>query len=323
VIFLAARRDVCGVFLRLAANREGIPFALTFAAVMAKYSHDTIVPFKDSHLGKKQQVADMFDRIAFRYDFLNRFLSGGIDIYWRKRAIRELTRDRASRSETTGISGAAGSGAFSATGTIHDIRGAAGMAGAATHPPQTILDVATGTADMAILMTRYLPQAKITGIDISEGMLDLGRKKIGRLHLDERIALHNGDSEAIHFPDNSFDAITVAFGVRNFENLEKGLKEMLRVLRPGGRLVVLEFSRPRQHVFRRLYNLYMRRIAPGMVKMVSGHGEAYQYLNESVRAFPEGDAFVSILENCGYTQTRSKKLSLGICTVYCGAKILL
>jgi len=165
--------------------------------------------------------------------------------------------------------------------------------------------------------------ASITGIDISEGMLELGRQKIMRQQLAGRVELQVGDSEAIPHPDNSFDAITVAFGVRNFENLEKGLQEMLRVLKPGGQLVVLEFSKPRQNLFRRLYNLYMRRIAPGIVKMVSGHQEAYQYLNESVRAFPEGDAFIRILENCGYAHTRSKKLSLGICTIYCGAKILL
>jgi demethylmenaquinone methyltransferase/2-methoxy-6-polyprenyl-1,4-benzoquinol methylase len=280
---------------------------------MAKYSHDTIVPFKDSHLGKKEQVADMFDRIAFRYDFLNRFLSGGIDLYWRKKAIRELTRSGA------GTAGNSGTGTVAGAGSA----GGPGSAAETGFTPQAILDVATGTADMAILMTRYLPKARITGIDISAGMLDLGKQKIARLQLTDRVTLQIGDSEAIHFPDNSFDAITVAFGVRNFENLEKGLKEMLRVLKPGGRLVVLEFSKPRQNMFRRLYNLYMRRIAPGIIKMVSRHREAYQYLNESVRAFPEGISFMGILKDCGYTGIHSRKLSLGICTVYVGAKILL
>src|SRR5258708_18679650 len=141
---------------------------------MAKYSHDTIVPFKDSDLGKKQQIAQMFDRIAFRYDFLNRFLSGGIDVYWRKRAIREL----------------------------------------AAQNPRQILDVATGTADMAILMTRYLSPVRITGIDISTGMLEIGRQKIARLKLSDRADLLTGDSEALPFPDDHFHAITVAFGVR-------------------------------------------------------------------------------------------------------------
>jgi demethylmenaquinone methyltransferase / 2-methoxy-6-polyprenyl-1,4-benzoquinol methylase len=247
---------------------------------MANYSHDRIVPFKDSDLGKKQQIAHMFDRIALRYDFLNRFLSGGIDLYWRRRAIRELAT----------------------------IKGA------------SILDVATGTGDMAIMMTRFLSGSRITGIDISNGMLEVGRQKIARLKLEERIDLTEGDSEAIHFPDAHFDAVTVAFGVRNFEDLEKGLQEMLRVLKPGGRLVVLEFSHPRTPVIRQLYDLYLRLIAPGVGRMISSSREAYQYLNDSVRAFPEGKAFVDILDRTGYTKTMLKRLSLGICSVYMGEK---
>jgi demethylmenaquinone methyltransferase / 2-methoxy-6-polyprenyl-1,4-benzoquinol methylase len=248
---------------------------------MAKYSHDTVVPFKGSELGKKQQVAHMFDRIAFRYDFLNRFLSGGIDIYWRKRTIRELM---------------------------------------AAPPPRLILDVATGTADMAIMMSRYLSPEKITGIDISTGMLEVGRQKIARLKLEGTVELYTGDSEAILFPDNSFDAITVAFGVRNFENLEKGLQEMLRVLKPGGRLVVLEFSQPKKAGFRQLYELYLRLIAPGIGRLLSKSREAYAYLNESVKAFPEGEDFVRILDKNGYKNTRLRRLSLGICTIYVGEK---
>ena len=267
-------------WLRPAVRGEVTLFGLTFAAVMAKYSHDTVVPFKDSELGKKQQIADMFDRIAFRYDFLNRFLSGGIDIYWRKKAIREL----------------------------------------AVSSPRHILDVATGTADMAIMMTRYLSPEKITGIDISAGMLDIGRQKIARLKLEGQIELHKGDSEAISFPDNSFDAITVAFGVRNFENLEKGLQEMLRVLQPGGRLVVLEFSQPKKAGFKQLYQVYLRLVAPGIGRLLSKSREAYAYLNESVKAFPEGEAFVEILDKNGYRKTRLKRLSLGICTIYIGEK---
>ena len=257
---------------------------------MAKYSHDPIVPFKDSDLGKKQQIADMFDRIAFRYDFLNRFLSGGVDIYWRRRAIRELTGT--GRGKTP-----------------------------APTPPLNILDVATGTADMAIMMSRYLAPAKITGIDISTGMLEIGRKKIARQQLEDRIELYTGDSEAIHFPDNHFDAITVAFGVRNFEHLEKGLQEMLRVLQPGGRLVVLEFSQPKKTGFKYLYDLYLRLIAPGIGRMVSSSREAYQYLNDSVRAFPEGEDFVRILDANGYKNTRLQRLTMGICTIYVGEKL--
>lgn len=248
--------------------------------LMTQYSHDKIVPFKDSELGKKQQIAAMFDRIAFRYDFLNRFLSGGIDIYWRRRAIRQLL-------------------------DLH---------------PRQILDVATGTADMAVMMTRRLQPEKVTGIDISTGMLDIGRQKIARARLDDRIVLQEGDSENLGLPDNSFDAVTVAFGVRNFENLEKGLKEMLRVLRPGGRLVILEFSQPRIIGVRQLYNLYCNTIAPRVGKAVSHSGEAYQYLNDSIKAFPEGKNLVRILEKCGYANTRIKRLSLGICSIYTGEK---
>lgn len=220
----------------------------------------------------------MFDKIAFRYDFLNRFLSGGIDLYWRRRAIREV--------------------------------------GA----PATILDVATGTADMAIMMARYLHTARITGVDISTGMLEIGRQKITRLQLRDRIELQKGDSESLQFPDGYFDATTVAFGVRNFENLEKGLQEMLRVLKPGGRLVVLEFSQPRTPGIRHFYDLYLRLVAPNVGRMVSSNREAYQYLNDSVRAFPEGEAFVRILDRCGYTNTRLRRLSLGICSLYIGEK---
>ncbi|HWB92448.1 MAG TPA: bifunctional demethylmenaquinone methyltransferase/2-methoxy-6-polyprenyl-1,4-benzoquinol methylase UbiE [Puia sp.] len=261
---------------------------------MANYSHDRVVPFKDSQLGKKQQVAEMFDKIAFRYDFLNRFLSGGIDLYWRRRAIRELQDIKR----------------FTAVG--HGI--------AEDPAPLQILDVATGTGDMAIMMTRHLPGARVTGIDISKGMLDIGIRKIGRLGLADRIALQTGDSEAIGFPDGHFDAITVAFGVRNFENLEKGLREMLRVLRPGGRLVVLEFSQPHTPGVRQVYDLYLRLVAPSVGKMVSSSREAYQYLNDSVKAFPEGAAFVQILDRCGYVHSRMRRLSLGICTLYIGAK---
>lgn len=247
---------------------------------MAEFTHDKVVPFKDSQLGKKQQVAAMFDRIAFRYDFLNRFLSGGIDIYWRRRAIRELLALQ----------------------------------------PKHILDVATGTADMAIFMTRHLSPDKITGIDISTGMLEIGRQKVARHQLEGKIVLQEGDSENIQAPDNTFDAITVAFGVRNFEHLEKGLREMLRVLKPGGRLVILEFSHPKTPGIRQMYNLYLNIVAPRIGKMVSHSGEAYQYLNDSVKAFPEGTALVRILENNGYVNTRLKRLSLGICSIYTGGK---
>jgi demethylmenaquinone methyltransferase / 2-methoxy-6-polyprenyl-1,4-benzoquinol methylase len=248
---------------------------------MTNYSHDRIVPFKGSELGKKQQVAEMFDKIAFRYDFLNRFLSGGVDIYWRKRAIREL-------------------------------RGLADTA---------VLDVATGTGDMAVLLARYLPLARVTGVDISEGMLTVGRQKLARLKLDSRITLQTGDSEALPFSDNRFGAITVAFGVRNFENLENGLREMRRVLKPGGKLVVLEFSQPRIPGICQLFRAYMRLIAPRIAGIAASDREAYRYLNDSVQAFPEGEQLIRILEECGFTHTRLKRLSLGVCSVYIGEKV--
>jgi demethylmenaquinone methyltransferase/2-methoxy-6-polyprenyl-1,4-benzoquinol methylase len=259
---------------------------------MANYSHDRIVPFKDSQLGKKQQIADMFDKIALRYDFLNRFLSGGVDLYWRRRAIREVAAGISSGAAATKTNSA----------------------------PPSILDVATGTADMAIMMARYLHAVRITGVDISTGMLEIGRQKIDRLHLGSTITLQTGDSEYLQFPDGSFDAITVAFGVRNFENLEKGLTEMLRVLKPGGTLVVLEFSKPRTPGIRQFYDLYLRLVAPNLGKMVSSSREAYQYLNDSVKAFPEGAAFTRIMDGYGYANTRLKRLSLGICSLYIGEK---
>lgn len=241
--------------------------------------HDSIVPFKDSQLGKKQQVAAMFDRIAYRYDLINRFLSVGIDVYWRKLAILELK---------------------------------------ASHP-QTILDVATGTGDVAIMTYRLLKPASITGIDISEGMLSLGRQKIAKLTLNDYITLLPGDSETINFTNDAFDAVTVAFGVRNFEDLHKGLQEMLRVLKPGGKLVVLEFSKPKP-ALQGLYNLYMKFIAPQIGNLLAKNRDAYQYLNDSVKAFPEGNNFMDIMKEAGYTHTYLKTLSLGICTIYCGEK---
>jgi demethylmenaquinone methyltransferase/2-methoxy-6-polyprenyl-1,4-benzoquinol methylase len=247
---------------------------------MHRYMHDSVVPFKDSKLSKKEQVADMFDRIALRYDFMNRFLSGGIDVRWRKKAIKELAEIK----------------------------------------PQIILDVATGTADVAVMLTKYLKPQKVIGIDISEGMLRLGKKKIKELHLNGLVELYTGDGEAIDFPDAAFDAITVAFGVRNFASLEKGLTEMLRVLKPGGKLVVLEFSKPRQGVFKKMYTLYMKAAAAGIGKWVAKSSEAYEYLNASVNAFPEGSDFLEILNKTGYQTPYVKTLTFGICSIYGATK---
>lgn len=244
------------------------------------FEHDTITPYKNDTGSKKEQVAKMFDQIAFRYDFLNRFLSAGIDVGWRKKAIRQLKELQ----------------------------------------PKTVLDVATGTADVALLTFQLLQPEKIIGIDISEGMLELGRKKIAAKKLDNVIELQTGDSEAINFGDASFDAITVAFGVRNFANLQKGLEEMKRVLKPGGKAVILEFSKPKKAGIRILYNLYTRIVAPQAGRMIAKNKDAYQYLNESIEAFPEGNAFLKIMESVGFNNVHLKKLSFGICTIYCGSK---
>jgi demethylmenaquinone methyltransferase/2-methoxy-6-polyprenyl-1,4-benzoquinol methylase len=183
-----------------------------------------------------------------------------------------------------------------------------------------MLDVATGTADMALMAARMLHPQKIVGIDISVKMLEVGRKKIEKEGLSTVIELHSGDGETIKFGSNTFDAVMVAFGVRNFENLEKGLAEIYRVQKPGSQLIVLEFSKPRTPGVKHLYNLYMGVIAPQMAKWFSQNKKAYQYLNESAKAFPDRQQFVDILNKTGYTATGWKPLSLGICCIYTGRK---
>lgn len=247
---------------------------------MAKFAHDEVMPYEHSSLTKKDQVADMFNSIAYRYDFLNRFLSAGIDTWWRRKAIREL----------------------------------------ATVAPQSVLDVATGTGDVALLVHKILAPRQITGVDISEGMLELGRKKIEKYGLTGSIRLQKGDSEHLSFEENHFDAITVAFGVRNFQNLEAGLAEMRRVLKPGGKLVILEFSKSDTKVFSGLFSFYMNVVTPFIGKLFAKNKAAYTYLNHSVQAFPEGQTFLNIMNEAGFTQTYLKKLSFGICTIYCGSK---
>lgn len=244
--------------------------------------HDHITPFKESEKTKKEQVADMFNKIAGKYDKMNRLLSARIDIGWRKKAIRKLGENK----------------------------------------PQYILDVATGTGDMAIMACKMLNPAKVTGIDISAGMLEMGVKKIEKERLGDKIQLQVGDSETINFADNSFDAVMVAFGVRNFENLENGLAEMLRVLKPGGRLIVLEFSKPPRKAVKGFYNVYMGIVAPQVARWFKQNKEAYQYLNESANAFPDRDLFTDILKKVGYSATEFKPLSLGICCIYSGQKPL-
>lgn len=221
----------------------------------------------------------MFDNISQKYDFLNHFLSLGIDRGWRKKAIAELK-------------------------DLH---------------PAHILDMATGTADLAIEALSLKPD-KITGIDLSEGMLSVGRKKIAARKLDNVIELLKGDSERILFADNSFDACIVGFGVRNFENVEAGLSEIYRVLKPGGKLVVLEFSKPANFPVKNLYNFYFNAILPFWGRYISKDKSAYTYLPESVKHFPDGEAFTKILSSIGFKKTTSKTLTFGICSIYTGIK---
>ncbi|HSU27327.1 MAG TPA: bifunctional demethylmenaquinone methyltransferase/2-methoxy-6-polyprenyl-1,4-benzoquinol methylase UbiE [Chitinophagaceae bacterium] len=247
---------------------------------MPAQPHDQITPFKDSGKTKKEQVREMFDSIAGRYDKMNRILSARADIAWRKKAIRLLKKDH----------------------------------------PRIILDVATGTADMAIMACRLLQPDKVIGIDLSPQMIELGRKKVEKEGLGNLIQLQEGDSETINYGENTFDAVMVAFGVRNFENLESGLSEMYRVLRPGGRLLILEFSKPRRRAVKSFYNFYMRIVAPEVARWFRQNKEAYLYLNESAKAFPDRHDFTEILNKVGFTDTVCKPLSLGICCIYTGQK---
>ena len=247
---------------------------------MSQFAHDKVVPYSQSNASKKEQVASMFDSIAKKYDFLNRFLSLGIDQGWRKKAISYLKEK----------------------------------------PLNHLLDIATGTADMALMAYKQIHPKKITGIDISEGMMQYGRIKIAEKGLENIIQLTLGDSTEIPFEDAQFDGAMVAFGVRNFANLEKGLTEINRVLQPGSRLVVLEFSQPSSFWFKPIYTLYMKWITPTVGKLFSGNKEAYAYLNESVIAFPEGKAFLQVLEKAGFKNVQQEKLTLGICSIYIGNK---
>ncbi len=239
----------------------------------------SVLPDNSANLSKKEQVAVMFNNIAGSYDFLNHFLSLGIDKQWRKKAIKEV-----------------------------------GMVN-----PKNILDVATGTGDMAITAMSLNPET-ITGLDIADEMLAVGRKKIAALNLTEKIILLTGDSEAMPFGTGKYDAVMCAYGVRNFEHLEAGLKEINRVLRPGGKVVILEFSKPVSFPIKQFYGFYFKFILPTLGKLISKHGRAYTYLPESVMAFPQGKDFCTILGNCGFKNTKAQPLTFGITTLYTGIK---
>lgn len=238
-----------------------------------------VTPYKDSENQKKRQVEQMFDNIAPKYDFLNHFLSFGIDKLWRRKAVKILS----------------------------------------AYKPQTILDVASGTGDFAIEASKLRP-SKIIGFDLSEQMLNVGREKVKRLGLDQLIEFQKGDSESMPFENEQFDSIIVGFGVRNFENLEAGLKEFYRVLKPNGVVVILEFSKPKYFPMKQLYWIYSFGILPLIGKMISKDKSAYSYLPESVRAFPDDLKFLSILQGLGFSSARQKRLSFGISTIYVAQK---
>ncbi|MCF8715800.1 bifunctional demethylmenaquinone methyltransferase/2-methoxy-6-polyprenyl-1,4-benzoquinol methylase UbiE [Joostella atrarenae] len=235
-----------------------------------------VTPYKDSELGKKQQVTQMFDTISGKYDGLNRVISFGIDIKWREKVVALVKNTK----------------------------------------PATILDIATGTGDLAINMALKIDAEKITGLDISQGMLEVGKLKVSEKKLSDKIDMVIGDSEALPFEDNSFDAITVAFGVRNFEDLEKGLAEIYRVLKKGGIFVVLETSNPTKPPYKQGYNVYTKSILPIIGKLFSKDRSAYAYLSESASVFPFGEEFNNILRKIGFTNVEDKPQTFGVATIY-------
>lgn len=239
----------------------------------------TVKPYSDSDLSKKQQVEQMFDNISPKYDLLNRVLSMGIDVSWRKKVVKSVKASS----------------------------------------PQTILDIATGTGDLAIQMAKST-DAKITGFDLSAGMLEVGRKKVKEEGFENRIEMIQGDAENMPFADNSFDCITVAFGIRNFENLEKGLNDIYRVLKPGGKFIILEFSQPESFPMKQLYGFYSKNILPLIGKKISKDQSAYTYLPDSVKAFPYGENMKKILKNSNFVQPFDKKLTFGIASIYESSK---
>lgn len=236
-------------------------------------------PYGNDDVSKKEEVAEMFNNISKRYDFLNHFLSLGIDKIWRKKAVKKLRAIE----------------------------------------PKKILDLATGTGDFAIALLKLNP-TEVIGMDISSGMLEVGKVKMKKRKVDNIISMRLGDSENLPFEDGYFDALTVGFGVRNYENLEKGLSEMLRVLRPGGKAVILEFSKPKKFPVKQYYAFHSKYVIPFFGKRISKDTKAYEYLPESVAAFPEGKDFEAILSKIGYKNVDGQLVSGGIATIYSGTK---
>lgn len=237
---------------------------------------NTVKPYKEVQSGKKEQVADMFNNISKTYDFLNHFLSFGIDIIWRKKAIKSLKK----------------------------------------YNPQILLDVATGTGDFALEAIKTLKPQKVIGVDISAGMLEVAKEKIKVQKLEKTFKVQLGDSEQLPFDDESFDAVTVAFGVRNFENLKNGLAEIQRVLKPNGKAIILEFSNPKSFPIKQVYSFYSKTFIPTMGKLFSKDSSAYSYLPESVIQFPDGQRFADLMMEVGFAETIIRPQTFGICTIY-------
>ncbi|MBG7611569.1 bifunctional demethylmenaquinone methyltransferase/2-methoxy-6-polyprenyl-1,4-benzoquinol methylase UbiE [Polaribacter sp. BAL334] len=240
---------------------------------------EIIKPYKNSELGKKEQVTQMFDAISGNYDGLNRVISLGIDVKWRKKVVKIVGKN---------------------------------------HPKQ-ILDIATGTGDLALMMANLNPD-KIIGLDISAGMLEVGKQKINKANLSEKITMMVGDSEEMPFENNTFDAITVSFGVRNFANLDKGIKEIARVLKPTGVLVILETSNPTKFPFKHGYKLYTNFVLPLIGKLFSKDKIAYSYLSESANSFPFGEVFNNILRKNGFSDVTHHPVTFGVATIYTARK---
>ena len=236
---------------------------------------EKVIPYKESDLGKKEQVTQMFDKVSSNYDFLNRLLTFGIDVSWRKKVVKMVADQKA----------------------------------------KMILDIATGTGDLAIMLAKINPD-KVIGLDISKGMLEVGKKKVKQLNLDDKIEMVIGDSENLSYADNTFDAITVGFGVRNFEDLEKGLSEIYRVLKPKGTFVVLETSQPDKFPIKQGFTFYSKYIIPMVGKVFSKDKNAYQYLPESAAAFPYGEEFNNILLKTGFNTSTIYPQTFGISTIY-------
>jgi demethylmenaquinone methyltransferase / 2-methoxy-6-polyprenyl-1,4-benzoquinol methylase len=241
-------------------------------------SKPVVKPY-NTEQSKKEEVTSMFDNISARYDFMNHFLSFGIDRIWRRKAVKALQEIQ----------------------------------------PKVLLDIATGTGDFAIALLKLNPE-KIIGLDISKGMLEVGKKKMVERKIDHIIDMQHGDSENLPYEDGCFDAVTVAFGVRNFENLEQGLSEMLRVTRNGGKIAILEFSKPKKFPVKQTFQWYSKYIIPFFGKRIAKDEKAYAYLPESVSVFPEGKEFTDILNKLGYRSVSAKTLSGGIATLYTGLK---